>query len=73
MSAEGQERFQTLHELAKAAKLRLNADIWDYLVGATETETTLKRNRALDMPGLKLQDHSRTPRISTMRCRSSSE
>jgi isopentenyl diphosphate isomerase/L-lactate dehydrogenase-like FMN-dependent dehydrogenase len=46
MSAEGQERFQTLHELAKAAKLRLNADIWDYLVGATETETTLKRNRA---------------------------
>jgi glycolate oxidase len=46
MSAEAQERFQTLHELVKAAKLRLNANIWDYLVGATETETTLARNRA---------------------------
>lgn len=46
MSAEGQERFQTLHELVKAAKLRLNANIWDYLVGATETETTMQRNRA---------------------------
>jgi glycolate oxidase len=46
MSGEGQERFQTLHELVKAARFRLNADIWDYLVGATETETTLKRNRA---------------------------
>ncbi len=46
MSAEGQQRFQTLHELVKAAKLRLNANIWDYLVGGTETETTLLRNRA---------------------------
>jgi glycolate oxidase len=46
MSQEGQERFQTLHELVKAAKLRLNANIWDYLVGATETETTMQRNRA---------------------------
>ena len=46
MSAEAGERFQTLHELVKAAKLRLNANIWDYLVGATETETTMQRNRA---------------------------
>jgi glycolate oxidase len=46
MSNEGTEKFQTLHELVKAAKLRLNANIWDYLVGATETETTLCRNRA---------------------------
>jgi glycolate oxidase len=46
MSAEGQQRFQTLHELVKAARLRLNANIWDYLVGATETETTMLRNRA---------------------------
>jgi glycolate oxidase len=46
MAAEGGERFQTLHELAKAARLRLNANIWDYLAGATETETTLARNRA---------------------------
>jgi isopentenyl diphosphate isomerase/L-lactate dehydrogenase-like FMN-dependent dehydrogenase len=46
MSAEAQQRFQTLHELVKAARLRLNANIWDYLVGATETETTMQRNRA---------------------------
>jgi glycolate oxidase len=46
MSNEPVERFQTLHELVKAARLRLNANIWDYLVGATETETTLARNRA---------------------------
>jgi glycolate oxidase len=46
MSGEGEQRFQALHELVKAARLRLNANIWDYLVGATETETTLARNRA---------------------------
>jgi glycolate oxidase len=46
MSTEAQQRFQALHELVKAAKLRLNANIWDYLVGATETETTMRRNRA---------------------------
>lgn len=41
-----QEQFQCLHELVKAARLKLNANIWDYLVGGTETETTLLRNRA---------------------------
>jgi glycolate oxidase len=46
MSAEAQQRFQTLHELIKAARSKLDANIWDYLIGATETETTLKRNRA---------------------------
>ncbi|HRD77815.1 MAG TPA: alpha-hydroxy acid oxidase [Hyphomicrobiaceae bacterium] len=38
--------FQTQHEFIKAARMRLNPMIWDYLVGGTETETTLKRNRA---------------------------
>ena len=46
MANEAQQRFQTLHELVKAAKLKLNANIWDYLVGATETETCMQRNRA---------------------------
>lgn len=46
MSAEAQQQFQTLHELVKAAKQKLNANIWDYLIGATETETTMQRNRA---------------------------
>jgi glycolate oxidase len=46
MSAEAGQRFQTMHELVKAARFRLNANIWDYLVGGTETETTVARNRA---------------------------
>src|SRR5881296_4788106 len=44
-----EDRFQTLHEIVRAAKQRLPAGEWDYLMGATETETTLRRNRlALD-------------------------
>lgn len=41
--------YQTLHEFIPAARARLNDNIWGYLVGATETETTMRRNRlALD-------------------------
>ena len=41
--------FLNLHELVKAARLKLDQFIWDYLVGGAETETTLRRNRlALD-------------------------
>ncbi|MBI4590054.1 MAG: alpha-hydroxy-acid oxidizing protein [Candidatus Rokubacteria bacterium] len=44
-----QDRFQTLHEVVRAARLNLPRDAWDYLVGGAETETTLRRNRqALD-------------------------
>lgn len=39
------ERFQSLHEFLKVAKFNLNRNNWDYIVGATETETTLARNR----------------------------
>ncbi len=43
------DRFKTLHEIVKAARERLEAGPWDYLIGGTETETTLRRNRqALD-------------------------
>jgi isopentenyl diphosphate isomerase/L-lactate dehydrogenase-like FMN-dependent dehydrogenase len=43
------DEFQTLHEIIKRARIRLPQDKWDYLVGGTETETTLRRNRhALD-------------------------
>ncbi|MBH69632.1 MAG: alpha-hydroxy-acid oxidizing enzyme [Rhodospirillaceae bacterium] len=42
-------KFQALHEIVFAAREELNQNIWDYLRGGTETETTLKRNRlALD-------------------------
>ena len=41
--------IQLLHELFKTAKQNLSPEIWDYLVGGAESETTLKRNRqALD-------------------------
>ena len=39
------ERFQNLHEFLKAAQFKLNRNNWDYIVGGTETETTLARNR----------------------------
>jgi glycolate oxidase len=49
MASGLENEFATLHEIVKAAKIRLNPNIWDYLVGATETETTMRRNRlALD-------------------------
>ncbi len=34
-----------LHEFVEAARARLPENIWDYLIGATETETTMRRNR----------------------------
>jgi glycolate oxidase len=41
--------FQNLHEIIAKARANLNQNEWDYIVGGTETETTLRRNRmALD-------------------------
>ena len=41
--------YLTLHELVKKARQHLSLNDWDYIVGGTETETTLRRNRlALD-------------------------
>src|SRR5260370_5816149 len=49
MASGLESEFATLHEIVKAAKIRLSPNIWDYLIGGTETETTLRRNRmALD-------------------------
>ena len=49
MSGDGEQRFQTLHEIIKAARINLDQNIWDYLIGGAETETTVRRNRqALD-------------------------
>src|ERR1700729_2618467 len=43
------EPFQNLHEFVKKARANLNQNAWDYIVGASETETTMRRNRmALD-------------------------
>ena len=38
--------YQCLHEFVPAARAKVDSNIWGYLVGATETETTLRRNRA---------------------------
>jgi isopentenyl diphosphate isomerase/L-lactate dehydrogenase-like FMN-dependent dehydrogenase len=41
--------FQSLHEIVAKAKQNLNANVWDYIYGGAETETTVRRNRlALD-------------------------
>ena len=49
MASGLEERFQTLHEVLKAARQNLSPGAWDYMVGGTETETTVRRNRlALD-------------------------
>jgi isopentenyl diphosphate isomerase/L-lactate dehydrogenase-like FMN-dependent dehydrogenase len=49
MTSGVEQRFQTLHEIVKAARVNLNHNFWDYLIGGAETETTAQRNRqALD-------------------------
>ena len=46
--------FQCLHEFIPAARAKLSDHIWGYLVGAAESETTLRRNRlALDSLALR--------------------
>lgn len=70
MLSETSGEFLTLHEIVKAAHRRLPATIWDYLVGGTETETTVRRNRlALDSIALRprvLRDVSRIDGIGTL-------
>ena len=45
-SAGVEDRLQTLHEIVAAARQALNQNLWDYLIGGTATETTVRRNRA---------------------------
>src|SRR3954470_16356103 len=37
--------FLTNHEIIMAARRNLTQDIWDYLTGGAESETTMRRNR----------------------------
>src|ERR1700758_5585423 len=54
MSSGLEDRYQTLHEIVRAARAPLAPGPWDYLVGGTETETTLRRNRlAIDSLGFR--------------------
>ena len=53
-AADIRDQYQALHEFIPAAKRALSPDKWDYMIGAAETETTLKRNRlALDSIGFR--------------------
>jgi isopentenyl diphosphate isomerase/L-lactate dehydrogenase-like FMN-dependent dehydrogenase len=48
-NAAAASEFYNLHEIVAKARTNLNQNDWDYIVGGTETETTLRRNRmALD-------------------------
>src|SRR5947208_4411017 len=43
------EQFHNLHEFVAVARAKLDRNVWDYLIGGVETETTVRRNRlALD-------------------------
>lgn len=49
MSEPTATQFLTLHEIVVAARANLAPGPWSYLIGGTETETTVRRNRlALD-------------------------
>ncbi len=41
-----QAEFQAIHEFIPAARARIDDNAWGYLIGGTETETTVARNRA---------------------------
>jgi len=42
---EIRDRFQNLHEIVAAARAKLDRNVWDYLIGGAETETSVRRNR----------------------------
>ena len=64
-----EERFQVMHEVVAAARNALNQNMWDYVIGGTATETTVRRNRlALDRIGFRprvLQDVSEIDTTAT--------
>ena len=39
-------KAKTLYEIVKLARTNVDRNVWDYLQGGTESETTVKRNRA---------------------------
>ncbi len=54
MPEQLQDRFQNLHEFVTQARVNLDRNNWDYLIGGSETETTLARNRlAFDSIGFR--------------------
>ena len=49
-----ESQFPTNEEIIRAAKRNMNQAGWDYLVGGTESETSMRRNRlSLDKKGFR--------------------
>ena len=46
MSEQKQQEFRSLTEMVQLARKQLDRGDWDYLVGAADTEASLRRNRA---------------------------
>ena len=64
--AEWVTEVQTLQELVPMAHENLAKEHWDYLVGGSETETTVKRNRlAIEEIGLRPRVLRRVPYLSS--------
>jgi isopentenyl diphosphate isomerase/L-lactate dehydrogenase-like FMN-dependent dehydrogenase len=51
------ENYATMHEIIVAARNNSSRSVWNYVTGAAETETTLRRNRHC------LDCHALRPRI----------
>jgi glycolate oxidase len=70
MGSNLEDKFQTLHEIVKAARQNLAPGPWDYMAGGAETETTLRRNRlAIDSIALRprvLRDVSKVDSSSSL-------
>ena len=47
MASGLENEFATLHEIVKAARIRLTPNIWDYLIGGTETDVMQTRRVAI--------------------------
>ena len=45
MSTGPESDYQLLHEFIAKARINLDQNNWDYLIGGSETETAVKRNR----------------------------
>ena len=62
--------LNTLPEIVLAAKQRLPAEVWDFIIGGGESETTVKRNRlALDALAFRpevMRDVSRIDTTTTL-------
>lgn len=60
--------FMTLQEIVQAARTHLDRGVWDYVTGAAETETTMRRNRlAFDRLALRARVMNEVATVSTRR------